>query len=128
MVFDPPAFKCLILTVAAIVVLTLVCNVGYGLICCPWAGMSLPAVLREVEANASYLVLGLFLAAVGVILGAQLTARWPEMGPWWILAVGVGFALVVIMVGWVRSSLDFWLFPNAAMAVIGCWLGERLAR
>lgn len=128
MVFDPPAFKCLILTVVAAVVLTLVLNVGCGLICCPWARTSLPAVLGEVEAHASYLVLGLFLAAVGVILGAQLAARWPEIAPWWILVVGVGFALVVVMVSWVRSSLDFWLFPNAAMAVIGCWLGERLAR
>lgn len=77
---------------------------------------------------ARYLILGLFLAAVGAILGARVAAHWPTKSPRLTgLAVGAGLALLVFVVGFARGGLDFWLPPNAAMAVVGGWLGGRVA-
>jgi hypothetical protein len=43
------------------------------------------------------------------------------------LAAGVGLALIVLAVGWLRGGLNFWLPPNAAMATFGGWLGGWIA-
>jgi len=117
--------RSVILAAVVAAVLTLAVNAGYGLITLPWRGATPPDVLRELEAGAPYLVLGLFLAPVGAVLGARLAA-----GPsprWAGLAVGAGLALVVIAVGWVQGRLDFWLPPNAVMAVVGGGLGGWVA-
>jgi uncharacterized membrane protein len=124
MSFDPSLVKRLVLAAVAAVVLTLTVNVGYGLACFSRQGMSLPKALREMRAGAPYLVLGLFLAAVGAILGVRLaTGKAPR---WAGLATGAGLALVVIVVSWIQGRLDFWLPPNALMAVAGGWLGSWL--
>ena len=125
MSFDLSAIKSVVLATVAAVVLTLAVNTGYGLVCFSWQGMSEPEALREMRAGAPYLVLGLFLTAVGAILGARVAAHWPTKSPRLTgrLAVGAGLALLVCAVGFARGWLDFWLPPNAAMAVIGGWLG-----
>jgi uncharacterized membrane protein len=128
MSFDPPAIKNVILAAVAAVVLTLAVNAGYSLTFLAWRGMPPPEVWREMQAGAPYLILGLFLTTVGAILGARLAAgRAGQVARWTGLAVGVGLALVVVAVGLVQSRLDFWLPPNAAMAVVGGWLGSWLA-
>jgi len=124
---EPSAVKRTILAGVAAFVLTLAANFGYGLAWSARQGLLLPEAVGEMRAGAPYLVLGLFLAAVGAILGARLVAGKNPHSPWAGLAAGAGLALVVIAVGWVRGSLDFWLPPNALMAVVGGWLGGWLA-
>jgi hypothetical protein len=125
MPFDPSTIKRTILTGVAVVALTLIVNAGYGLADWQWRGAASLEALREMQAGAPYLVLGLFLAAVGAILGARLAA---DTGRRWAgLVVGAGLALAAIAVGWVQGRLDFWLPPNAVMAVVGGWLGGWLA-
>jgi hypothetical protein len=125
MSFDPAAVKRLVLAGVAAVILTLIVNAGYGLADWQWRGAPPLAVLGEMQAGAPYLVLGLFLAAVGAIVGARLAA---DTGRRWAgLVVGAGLALAAIAVGWVQGRLDFWLPPNAVMAVVGGWLGGWLA-
>jgi len=122
------SLRSVILVAIAAVALTLTVNAGYGLICLPRRGMSSQEVLREIRAGAPYLVLGLFLAAVGAILGARLSVQRSRRSSRWTgLAAGAGLALVVVAVGWFRGGLDFWLPPNAVMAVVGGWLGSWLA-
>jgi hypothetical protein len=129
MSFDWFAVKKVVLAAVAIAVLTLAANFGYGLAFLPWRGMSLPEALGEMRAGAPYLVLGLFLAAVGAILGTSLATYRPDPRPWLTgLVLGAGLALVVVVVGWVQGRLSFWLPPNALMAVAGGWLGGWLAR
>jgi uncharacterized membrane protein len=128
MSFEPSTVKRTILAGVAAVALTLAANVGYGLAFRSWRSMSRPEALHEIRAGAPYLVLGLFLAAVGAILGARLATYRSDPRPWLTgLAAGAGLALVVIAVGWLRGRLDFWLPPNAAMAVVGGWLGGWFA-
>jgi hypothetical protein len=128
MSFDPSTIKGIILAGVAAVILTLAFNAGYGLACLSWRGVPPPEVLREMRAGAPYLVLGLFVAAVGAILGARLAAYRPEKSQRWTgLVAGAGLALLVIGVGLARGRLDFWLPPNAAMAAAGGWLGGWLA-
>ena len=126
MSFDPSAVKRLVL-IAVAIVSTLAVNVGYGLARFSWQGMSPPERLREVQAGAPYFVLGLFLVAVGAILGERLAAGTSPPSRWAGLAAGAGLALVVVVVGLVQGRVDFWLPPNAAMAVVGGWLGSWVA-
>ena len=124
MSFDLSAIKSALLTVTAAVVLSLTINLGYGLACLSRQGMSPPQVVREMRIGAPYVVLGIFLTVAGAILGARLAAHWSGRSPRLTgLAVGAGLALLVCAVGFARGWLDFWLPPNAAMAVIGGWLG-----
>lgn len=64
---------------------------------------------------------------MGAVLGARLAAGNHPRARWTGLAVGAGLALAVIAVGLSRGHLDFWLPPNALMALAGGWLGGRLA-
>lgn len=124
---EPSTIKCTILAGTAAAVLTLAVNVGYGLVCLSWQGVPPPDVPGEVQAGTPYLILGIFLATVGAILGTRLAARRPEGIPRWAgLAVGTGLATVVVAVSWLQGHLDFWLPPNALMAVVGGWLGAWL--
>lgn len=127
MSFEPSTIKWTILAAVAAVILTLTVNAGYGLVRLSWQGVPPPDVLREVQAGPPYLILGLFLATVGAILSARLAARRPEGAPQWTgLAVGAGLTTVVVAVSWFHGHLDFWLPPNALMAVAGGWLGAWL--
>lgn len=127
MPFDPSTIKRTILAGVVAVGLTLAVNAGYGLAFLRWWGAAPQELLRQARVAAPFAVLGLFLTAVGAILGARLAAGRSEGAPRWAgLAVGAGLALVVIAVGWVQGNLDFWLPPNAAMAVVGGWLGGSL--
>ena len=128
MSFDPSAIKNVILAAVAAAILTLAVNAGYGLAFLAWRGTSLPEALGALRAGVPYFVLGLFLAAVGAILGARLAAHRAERDSRWTgLAVGAGLGLVVVVVAWLQGSLDFWLLPNAGMAVVGGGLGAWLA-
>jgi hypothetical protein len=122
-----PAIKNILLAAVTAIVLTLAVNVGYGLAFLVWRGASLPEALRQLRSGAPYLVLGLFLAAVGTILGARLAAGMNPRSRWVALAVGAGLTLMVVVVAWVQGRLDFWLPPNALMAVLGSGLGSWLA-
>lgn len=125
---DGSAIKNVILVIISAGVLTLVVNLGYGLAWSAWRGMTLPEMVSEMRAGAPYLVLGLFLAAVGAILGARLSAYRPGPKLWLAgLVAGAGLALVVVVVVWLQGRLNFWLPPNAVMAAIGGWLGDWLA-
>jgi hypothetical protein len=105
-------------------ILTLAVNLDYGLARLAWRGLTIADLLREMGASASYLVLGLFLAAVGLILGKRLQLRKEKPG-WNGLLAGIALALTVLVAGWTQGRLDFWLPPNALMAAIGGWLGDR---
>lgn len=124
-----PAIKNILLVAVTAVILTLAVNAGYGLALLAWRGAPLPEALRQFRSGAPYLVLGLFLAAVGTILGARVAAGKNPRACWVVaLAVGAGLTLIVIVVVWLQGRLDFWLPPNALMAVVGGGLGSWLAR
>ncbi|MBU0493271.1 MAG: hypothetical protein KKA73_04875 [Chloroflexi bacterium] len=124
MSFDSSAIKRLVLAGVAIGALTLAGNAGYGLVAFQLRGTPPLAALREMQTGAPYLVLGLFLAAVGAILGVRLAAGTGHR--WAGVVIGAGLALMVVAVGWLQGRLDFWLLPNAVMAVFGGWLGGSL--
>ena len=129
MPLDPSAMKRMILAGVAAVVLTLAVNVGYGLAFLRWWGAAPQEMLRRARSGAPFAVLGLFLAAVGAILGARLAARRAERHPCLTgLAAGAGLALIVIAGGVLQGNFQLWIAPNAAMAVFGGWLGGRLVR
>jgi len=116
-----------ILSALAILGLTLLVNLGYGLMA--WRNAPPLDVVRALRDGAPYLVLGLFLAAVGAILGSRLAPRSTGQRARWIgLAAGAGLTLAVLAVGWARGRLDFWLPPNALMAAVGGWLGGLVGR
>jgi FAD/FMN-containing dehydrogenase len=123
-----PAIKNILLAAVAALILTLAVNAGYGLARLVWRGAPLPEALRLARSSAPYLVLGLFLAAVGTILGARLVAGKNPRTRRGALAVGAGLTLTVVVVAWLQGRLDFWLPPNAFMAVVGAGLGAWLAR
>lgn len=126
MSFKSSTVKRMILASVAAAALTLAVNAGYGLAFLVWPGKSLPdEVLGEIQAGTPYLVLGLFVTAVGAILGARLAEG--RNSPWFGPAAGAGLALVVVVVAWLQGRLDFWLPPNAFMAVVGGGLGGWLA-
>lgn len=127
MSFDFSAIKSAVFVGIVAVVLTLAVNLGYGLAFLPWRRMSLPEAQHQVGIGAPYLVLGLFLAAAGAILGDRLAASKSPRRRWIGLVAGAGLAMVVVAVAWLQDRLDFWLPPNAFMAVVGGWLGEWLA-
>lgn len=126
MCFNLSAIKRVVLAAVAAVVLTLIINAGYGLVFLSWQGISLPEALGEMWAAVSYLVLGLFLTAVGAILDARLATG--ANSRWTSPVAGAGLALVVIVVSWFQGRLDFWLLPNALMAVVGGWLALQFNR
>lgn len=104
----------------AATVLTLIVNVGYGLIFLVWQGIPLPEAMGILQAGGPYFVLGIFLAVVGAILSARLAAHLAGRSPRLIgLVTGVGLALIVVVIGLIQGRLDFWLPPNALMAVFG---------
>jgi hypothetical protein len=127
MSFDPSAIMRTILAGVAAIVLTLAVNVGYGLVFLRLRGAPPQEMLREARVAAPFVILGIFLVAVAAILGARLAAgragRHPRLTG---LAAGAGLALVVLVGGLIQGSLDFWVAPNAAMAVFGGWLGGWL--
>jgi len=128
MPFDQSVIKSIILAAVAAIILTLAVNAGCGLALLAWWDVAPREALSALQAGAPYLVLGFFLATVGVILGARLAAYRPGPRPWLTgLAVGAGLALVVVSAGWIQGRLNFWLPPNAFMAVVGGWLGGWLA-
>ncbi len=128
MSLEPTIIKQSVLVAVAAAVLTPAVNAGYALVLGRGQGIPLPEALGALQAGAPYLVLGLFLAAVGAILGARLAAYRPGPRPWLTgLVAGAGLALVVVIVGWLRGRLDVWLPPNTVMAVVGGGLGGWLA-
>lgn len=127
MPFDPSTIKRTILAAVAAVGLTLAVTAGYGLVFLQWGGAAPPEIVRQARVAAPYAVLGLFLAAAGIILGARLTAGRVGRSRRLIgLAAGVGLALLVVAGGVLQGGLDPWLPPNAVMAVFGGWLGGWL--
>lgn len=123
---DCSAIKHVVLITISAGVLTLAVNLGYGLAWSAWQGAPLPEAVSEIRGGAPFFVLGLFLAAVGAILGARLAVDRNSRATG--LAVGAGLALVVVVVAWLQGRLSFWLLPNACMAAVGGGLGGWLAR
>ncbi|MBN1659333.1 MAG: hypothetical protein JXA93_13090 [Anaerolineae bacterium] len=119
MSFDWSVIKRVVLAAVAAAVLALAVNAGYGLAFSASQGAPLP--------EAPYLILGLFLVAVGAIVGVRLAAGRGPHSRWAGLVAGAGLALVVVAAALVRGGLDFWLPPNAFMAVVGGGLGTWLA-
>jgi len=129
MPLDPAAIKRTVLAAVAAIVLTLAVNVGYGLVFLRWWGAAPQELLRQARMGAPFAVLGLFLTAVGAILGARLAAgRSARALRWTGLAAGGGLALIVIAGGMLQGRFDPWIAPNAVMAAFGGWLGGRLVR
>jgi hypothetical protein len=119
--------RSVIVSALAALGLTLAVNFGYGLACLAWGGASPMEAMRAMQSGSPWFVLGLFLAAVGLILGSSLAVHSTGRRARWIgLAAGAGLALAVLAVGWARGRLDFWLPPNALMAAIGGWLGDHI--
>ncbi|MBM4461461.1 MAG: hypothetical protein FJ011_27510 [Chloroflexi bacterium] len=123
-----PAIKHAILAGVFAIGLTVAVNLGYGLAFLRWWGATPQEIMRQARAAAPYLILGLFLAAVGAILGALLTDARLGSRPLSALAAGAGLALLVITASVLQGALDPWLPPNAIMAVVGGWLGGWLVR
>ena len=129
MSFDTAPVRSLILAAITAVALALAVNVGYGLIFLWLWRAPLAEMLSRCRAGAPYFVLGLFLMAVGAILGARLAAdRAGRDSRLSGLAVGAGLALIVVIVALAQGHLDFWLPPNVSLAAFGGWLGSRFAK
>ncbi len=114
-------------TVVVTAMLTLFVNAGYGLAFLVWRGMSLPEVLSTLPAGAPFVVLGFFLAVVGVILGDRLAAYRSGPGARSAgLLAGVGLALSVLVVNLLRGHIVVWPPPNTVLAVVGGWWGTGI--
>ena len=115
--------RTLLLTAAA-VVLALAVNVGYGLLLWQFQRVLFPTTRPQHHSGAPYCILGIFLMAVSAILSARWAASRPDSNPSRIgLAVGAGLGVVVIAAMAAQGRFDFWLLPNAVLAMVGGWLG-----
>ncbi|MBN1139007.1 MAG: hypothetical protein JXM73_20650 [Anaerolineae bacterium] len=85
MSFGWSVIKRVMLAAVAAAVLAPAVNAGWGQAFSAWRGAPLP--------EAPYLVLGLFLAAVGAILGVRLAAGWGPHSRWTGLVAGAGLGV-----------------------------------
>jgi len=118
-----------ILAFVTYIVLSIVINVGYGVVIgFQLRGSPPQEMLNEAFTSTPFAILYVFEAALGAIIGGRLAGRKGERNPQLNgLAVGIGFTAILLALHVIQGALDLGVLPYSAMAIAGGWLGGWLA-
>jgi hypothetical protein len=118
-----------ILAVIAYIALQIVINVGYGVVIgFQLRGSPPQEMLNEAFTSLPFLILYVFEVAAGAIIGGRLAGRRGEEAPYLNgLAVGIGTAVVLLVLAVIQNALDLWMAAYTVMAIAGGWLGGWFA-
>lgn len=118
-----------VLTFVVFVVVPILINVGYGVV----LGFQLRGAppqerIMEFALSTPVLIVGLLVTLVGAFLGGRVPANQAEEGKQLNgLMVGIGTALVILVLGLIQGGLDLWALLHGVAALLGGWLGGFVA-
>jgi hypothetical protein len=121
----------LVLAVGVLIIVQLAINVGYGLVIGFQMRQAPPQeVLMAAFATLPFILLGAGEAGLGAYVGGRLAASKSEASPLSAgLLVGVGVAVVVVVLSAIQGALDVWVVLYCALALAGgCLAGWLVAR
>jgi hypothetical protein len=118
----------LVLAVGVFIIVQLAINVGYGLVIGFQMRQAPPQeVLMAAFASLPFILLGAGEAGLGAYVGGRLAANKSEANPQSAgLLVGIGVALVIVVLSAVQGVLDVWVTLYCALALAGGWLAGWL--
>lgn len=118
-----------ILAVAIFVVVPILINVGYGVVLgFQMRGSPPNEAIMEFALSTPVLTVGVMVTLVGALFGGRIPARQAEDGKQLNgFVVGVGTAVVILVLVLVQGGLDMWSVSHLLAAILGGWLGGLIA-